>query len=284
MKLHKPHADLFIPDQLPVEKALARTTHMGIGAHQDDLELMMYHPILACFQKADKWFTGVTVTDGRGSARTGPYAEYTDEQMRDVRRKEQRNAAVLGAYAAMVQLDYSSKEAKDPANRPLVEDLKALLLAAQPEVVHTHNPADKHDTHVAVVVPVIQAIRELPADKRPKAVYGMEAWRALDWMQDDEKVIFDISAREHLYGVLAGVWDSQISGGKRYDLGCLGRKRANATMLASHATDKATMLEFGIDLTPLVKDESLDLVEYTCGFIRRFENDVAARLSRRLGR
>ncbi|MCC7519883.1 MAG: PIG-L family deacetylase [Verrucomicrobiae bacterium] len=283
MKLHKPHADIFIPDQLPVAQALARTTHMGIGAHQDDLELMMYHPILACFRQVDQWFTGVTVTDGRGSSRTGPYADYSDEQMRDVRRREQRHAAALGEYAAMVQLDYSSKEAKDPSHRHLVEDLKALLLAAQPEAVYTHNPADKHDTHVAVVVPVVQAIRELPREKRPKALYGMEAWRSLDWMQDDEKVIFDVSAREHLYATLSGVWDSQIGGGKRYDLGCAGRKRANATLLASHASDKATMIEFGMDLTPLVQDDALDLVEHTRGFIRRFEADAAARLARRLG-
>jgi LmbE family N-acetylglucosaminyl deacetylase len=284
MKLHKPHADLFIPDGLPADKALARTTHMGIGAHQDDLEYMMYHPILNCFRKSDKWFTGVTVTDGRGSARTGPYADYTDEQMREVRRREQRHAAVLGEYAAMAQLDYSSKEAKDPANSALVEDLKALLLAAKPEAVYTHSPADKHDTHVAVVVPVVQAIRALPKDRRPKALYGMEAWRSHDWIQDDEKVIFDVSAREHLFASLSGVWDSQIGGGKRYDLGCAGRKRGNATLLASHSTDKATLLEFGMDLTPLVQDDSLDLVEHARGFIRRFEADVVARLSKRLGR
>ncbi|NUN93426.1 MAG: PIG-L family deacetylase [Verrucomicrobiae bacterium] len=284
MKLHQPYADLFIPDGLPVEKALARTTHMGIGAHQDDLELMMYHPILACFREPEKWFTGVTVTDGRGSSRTGPYAHFSDEQMREVRRREQRHAAALGEYAAMIQLDYSSKEAKDPTNRALIEDLKTILLAARPEIVHTHNPADKHDTHVAVVVPVLQAIRELPAKQRPKALYGMEAWRSLDWMPDDEKVIFDISARAHLFASLAGVWDSQIGGGKRYDLGCAGRKQANATLLASHAADKATMLEFGMDLTPLLRDDSLDLVEYTRDLIRRLEADVVARLSKRLGR
>ena len=31
-------AEFFIPDNLPIEEAIARTTHMGISAHQDDLE------------------------------------------------------------------------------------------------------------------------------------------------------------------------------------------------------------------------------------------------------
>ena len=32
--------EIFIPDKLDVETALARTTHLAIGAHQDDLEIM----------------------------------------------------------------------------------------------------------------------------------------------------------------------------------------------------------------------------------------------------
>ncbi len=284
MKLHNPAAEIYVPDALPVEQALARTTHMGIGAHQDDLELMMFHGILECYQRQDRWFTGVTVTDGRGSSRTNQYADYTDEQMREVRRQEQRKAAFVGEYAALAQLDYPSAKVKDPANRQVVDELKALLLAATPEVVYTHNPADKHDTHIAVVVPVIQALRELPKDKQPKAVYGLEAWRSLDWMMDQEKVVFDISSRENLFSALAGIFDSQISGGKRYDLGCLGHARGNATLFASHVGDKATLLEYAMDLTPLVKDPSLDLVEYVRGFIRRFEADVTGKLSKRLGR
>jgi LmbE family N-acetylglucosaminyl deacetylase len=54
-------------------EALARITHLGIGAHQDDLEFMAFHGILACFRmRDDRWFGGVTCTNGAGSSRTGP--------------------------------------------------------------------------------------------------------------------------------------------------------------------------------------------------------------------
>ena len=90
MQLTKPGAEIFVPDGKPVEEALARTTHMGIGTHQDDLEIMAFHGILQCFQSQENWFTGVTVTDGAGSPRADLYANYTDEMMRTVRRAEQK--------------------------------------------------------------------------------------------------------------------------------------------------------------------------------------------------
>ena len=49
MNLHRATADLFIPDDSSPEEALRRITHLGIGAHQDDLEFMAFHGILECF-------------------------------------------------------------------------------------------------------------------------------------------------------------------------------------------------------------------------------------------
>ena len=60
MKFHLPSADIFIPDGLPAADALARITHLGIGAHQDDLEFMAFHGILQCFHSETEWFGGVT--------------------------------------------------------------------------------------------------------------------------------------------------------------------------------------------------------------------------------
>ena len=96
MKFSLPTAEIFIPDGLPVEAALARTTHMAISAHQDDIEIMAAAPILDCFQQKELWFTGVVVTDGRGSPRDDLYKDYDDEEMRIVRFKEQKKAAVVG--------------------------------------------------------------------------------------------------------------------------------------------------------------------------------------------
>ncbi len=152
MKLHLDTSEIFVPDDLPVEAALGRTTHMAVSAHQDDIEIMAARPILDCFQQKDKWFTGVVVTDGRGSPRDGLYKEYDDEEMRLVRFKEQRKAALVGEYAAQVMLDYPSKVVKDGSATEPGDDLALLLAAARPVEVYTHNLADKHDTHVATAL------------------------------------------------------------------------------------------------------------------------------------
>ncbi|HEX72278.1 MAG TPA: PIG-L family deacetylase, partial [Candidatus Hydrogenedentes bacterium] len=174
MKLHLESAELFIPDNVTEAAALARTTHLAVGAHQDDLEIMAYDGILACFQRPDQWFTGVVVTNGGGSPRTDVYADYTDEDMMAVRRVEQKKAAVIGEYAAQFLLDYPSSAVKNPADSRPVEDLAAILRATRPQVVYTHNLADKHDTHVGVTLRLIEAIRSLPLEARPTALYGPE--------------------------------------------------------------------------------------------------------------
>ena len=284
MKFHQANAELFIPDGLEETAALSRVTHLGIGAHQDDLEFMAFHGILACYQNEREWFGGVTCTNGAGSARTGSYERFTDAQMQEVRREEQKLAARIGQFGAMAQLDFPSSAVKDPQGTALRDDLIEVLRATRPRVVYTHNPADKHDTHIGVTVAAIQAMRALPPEQRPEAVHGCEVWRNLDWMCDHEKVVQDVGSRDNLAAALNGVFDSQIAGGKRYDLGVLGRRRANATFFESHAIDRADSIAFAMDLTPLVRDESLDVAEYVDGFIARFREDVFTKLQKRLGR
>ncbi len=62
----------------------------------------------------------------------------------------------------------------------------------------------------------------------------------------------------------------------------MGRRRANATYYASHATDIATGMVFAMDLTPLVADPTLDIAAYVQGAISRFAEDVQRRLTRYL--
>ena len=284
MKLHNSTAEVFVPDGKPEAEALKRITHLGIGAHQDDLEFMAFHGILNCYGNDQKWFGGVTCTNGAGSSRTGPYVNCTDAQMMAIRRQEQNHAAVVGQFGVMIQLDFPSSAVKSATDPALKDDLKNILGATRPEVVYTHNPADKHDTHIGVVIAALQAMRELPRDQRPKKVIGCEVWRNLDWMPDAEKVLMDVSGRDNLAAALNGVFDSQIAGGKRYDLATTGRRAANATFFDSHATDKATQLIFGMDLTPLVVDEAADITAYVSGYIDRFKADVQQKLAQRLGK
>ena len=278
MKFNLDTAEIFVPDGLPVEVALARTTHMAIGAHQDDLEIMACDGILKCFGRDDEWFCGVVVTDGSGSPRDGVYRDYSDAEMQVVRRKEQKKAAVVGEYATLALLDYPSSVVKNGADKSPVKDLELLLKAARPRIVYTHNLADKHDTHVAVALRAIEAIRNLPVAERPEHLYGCEVWRDLDWMLDVDKVAFDVSAHENLQAALLGVFDSQICGGKRYDLAALGRRRANATYYAAHDTDIATGMAFAMDLTPLIRDPGKDIQTYVGQFLDRFAQEVRERL------
>jgi LmbE family N-acetylglucosaminyl deacetylase len=280
MKFSQSTAELFIPDGLAPEKALRRTTHMAISAHQDDIEIMAVEPILSCFQQPDLWFSAVVMSDGRGSPRDNLYKEYTDEEMRLVRFKEQRKAAIIGEYGAQLMLDFPSRIIKDASNVAPVEDIVQLLSVAKPKYVYTHNLADKHDTHVAVALRVINAIRRLDQSDRPARLVGCEVWRALDWMVDVDKVQMNVSDHENLQFALLGVFDSQIAGGKRYDLASMGRRRANATYFESHGVDATTGLSYAMDMSPLMSDATKDPVVFAQDFIQRFAQDVNDRICR----
>ncbi len=150
----------------------------------------------------------------------------------------------------------------------------------RPQVVYLHNPADKHDTHVACLLRSIDALRALPPDRRPMTAYGCELWRDLDWLPDSDKRLVPVDDRPDLGEALATVFDSQIMGGKRYDIAIQGRRRAYATFLEFHDVDVHDLLTFAIDLMPLVVDPALDITEYTPGFLCRTEADIRDRIAR----
>lgn len=276
--------NIYIPDGLVGDSAFTRTTHLGIGAHQDDLEFMAFHGITTCLYASDKWFGGIICTDGAGSSRKGPYAETTDEMLQEIRIREQRQAADIGKYSFIAQLNYPSKSIHHPIESPLVSDLRDLIAKARPEVIYTHNPADKHITHIRVLVAVLEAIRLLPADERPRSLYGCEMWRGLDWLLDEDKVVMDVGGHAHLAAALNGVFDSQIAGGKRYDLAVAGRRKANATLLEATQGDNLSDATFAMDLTPLIGAAPSEVLEFTLKFVDRLREDIEAQLSATLPR
>jgi LmbE family N-acetylglucosaminyl deacetylase len=229
-----------------------------------------------------RWFTGVVVTDGSGSARDFDYQHYSDEQMMAVRKLEQRKAAYVGEYSAMLQLGHPSSVVKDAAAPAVVADLTTILRATKPEVVYTHNLADKHDTHVAVCLRVLAACQTLATAERPQRIIGCEVWRDLDWLCDSDKVVMPVDRHQNLHAALLGVFDSQIAGGKRYDLATVGRRRAHATYFESHGTDRHTQLIWGMDLTPLL--EGTDPATLVKNYIDRFESEVSTRIAKLSGK
>lgn len=279
MKVHNTHAEIYRP-KASQEDVLGRLTHLAIGAHQDDIEIMAYHGIVACYRRPELSFGAVVVTDGAGCPRTGVYENYSNEDMCRIRLEEQKMAALVGDYDMLAALAYSSSEVKDTTNTEVVTALLEVLETTRPEVVYTHNLADKHETHVAVALRTLEALRVLPEDQRPKQVLGCEVWRGLDWLADEEKVSLDCSEHPNLHAALLGIFDSQISGGKRYDLGALGRCHANATFLESHGVDKTTSLTLAMDLTPLVYSETYEPEAYTLKYIEQFHASVKERIAK----
>ena len=278
MKFSRSDADVFAPDGTPPAQALARTTHLCIGAHQDDIEIMAYAGISDCLGNQDLFFTGVVATNGAGSPRTGRYAAFTDEQMQAVRREEQRRAATIGKYNLQLQLGHPSAAVKDPAAAEVRADLAAIFGGCAPQVVYLHNPADKHDTHIAVLHRCLEAIRSLPRHRRPRRVLGCEVWRDLDWVVDADKVALNSGRNPQLAEALIKVFDSQISGGKRYDRAVLGRRVANATYHQHHEVDAFEGVTWSIDLTPLAADDALSMEEFTLGYVERLRADIASRI------
>ena len=135
MKLKKASAEIYVPDNLPIGDALARTTHLAIGAHADDLEIMALHGILECYERGDRWFCGVTVTDGARSVREGQFAKLSAQEFIAVRAHEQKEAARLGQYGAQILLGYGSAEARTPDEKDIISELSSLLQATRPKVV-----------------------------------------------------------------------------------------------------------------------------------------------------
>lgn len=282
MKFSRPESDIFVPNGSDADAALARTTHLCVIAHQDDIEINAYPAVADCYGRTDRFFTGVVVTNGAGSPRSGPFANFTDEKMKQVRIEEQRTAARIGKYNLQLQLSHPSADVKKPGNAGVLSDLRAIFAGCRPQTVYLHQPLDKHDTHVAVLLRSLEAIRSLPKTQRPQRVLGVEAWRGLDWLMDDEKIAMDCSAYPELALELIQVFKSQVVGGKRYDTASIGRRQANATFLNSHSTDAFTEVAWAIDLTPLVTDDTLSIEAFTLARIERLRADVAGRLKKML--
>ena len=270
--------NIYIPDGTSQDTALKRTTHMTIAAHPDDIELTSMAIIGKCMEDDEKYFTGVVVSDGSSSPRTGAYADTTDKQMVNIRAKEQEKAAQAGKYNALVMLGYTSAQIKNPEYIPPHDELAALIEKCRPEYIFTHNPADRHDTHVAVMLRVIRAIKSLPEGIRPKRLIGCEVWRTLDWLPDGRKIMLDTSRYSKLSKELLGVFESQIAGGKQYDLAFYARQHANATFSQSHSCDEYECASIALDMTSLILDNGIEPEAFITNLIEEFKAEVTARI------
>jgi len=280
--MNPPELEIYVPDTAQTvsgtsaERVLASITHLGIAAHPDDLEIMAIDGILKGFSGGGNMFGGVMLTDGRGAPRAGKFSNLSDAELAALRKEEQKEAARMGSYGALVFMNYASRDVRQGSS--VLESLARVLQMARPRIVYTHSFLDAHPTHTAAAWRVIQALRSLPADMLPEQVYGCEVWRGLEWLPTRWRVAFDCSEHLELQRELLKVFKTQIEGGKRYDRAIPGRRAANATMNEPNAVDKARALTYAMDLTPLVRDKTLSPRAYLLEILRDFEQEALSTL------
>ena len=279
MKFAQTHADLFVPGGGNLASALASTTHLGIGAHPDDLEIMAFPGICACRGQKNLRFSGVVATDGAGSPRSGSSEKLSTAELVKARREEQRNAAVLGGYATILQLAHPSSEIRGAGRNALTADLLEILKDAKPKVVYLHNPADRHETHVAVLLASLAALRQLPPTDRPAEIYGCEVWGDLDWVPAERVIRLPCPAPADFGPSLLRVFRSQVDG-KRYDLAAAGRRRAQATLADAYSADQAEEVVLALDLKPLVENPKVTLAEFVSSLTGEFQKQTLEKIRR----
>jgi LmbE family N-acetylglucosaminyl deacetylase len=279
VKLSRPDADLFLPGGETLASALATTTHLGLGAHPDDLEIIAFPGICACRDQKKLRFSGVVATDGAGSPRSGSSEKLSPAELVQARRQEQKNAAVLGSYAAILQLAHPSSEIRGPGRSALSADLLQILQAAKPKVLYLHNPADRHETHLAVLLASLDALRQLPPADQPAEIYGCEVWGDLDWAPANQVVRLPCPAPPDFGPSLIRAFRTQVDG-KRYDLAAAGRRHAQATFADAYTPDQAEEVVLALDLKPLVKNPKLTLAEFVASLTGEFQKQTLERIRR----
>jgi LmbE family N-acetylglucosaminyl deacetylase len=285
VKLLHPNAFAYIPSGEEIDFALRRTTHLSIGAHPDDLEFMSFHGISSCYKKSDAFFTGIVVTDGAGSVKSGPYAGVSSKELIKIRAQEQKKGADIGKYNALIMLQYESSDLQSNRpihQRPWLQDLQSLFTLCRPQTVYSHNPFDKHPTHLAVILPLIQFLQSLPSAQRPERLYGCEVWRGLDWVLEEDRTSLPIDRKDSLAEELNQVFISQIEAGKNYAEAIRGRRIANATFTNPHLTDPAPQMELALDLSPLLPQTPDQIIPHLKSILDRFQAALLTNLRKQL--
>ena len=75
------------------------------------------------------------------------------------------------------------------------------------------------------------------------------------------------------------MFDSQIAGGKRYDLGEIGHRHANATYGESHSSDEFSQASLAVDLSGLLDDPARSARQFALNAVERFRDETEQRLA-----
>ncbi len=283
MTLGRHDAELYVPDGVTPELAMERADILAIGAHPDDLEIMAASGILKAGAGEGRRFFGIVATNGGGTrcCQDRDASDYRETCGRRIR--EQKRAADLGRYSGLALLNWESQEIKDACFTQPDDDLRTLILQIQPREVYLHNPLDRHDTHVAVCLRSIAALRTIARDtgRYPEAVYGCENRRGLDWLIHCDRASLPVSDPEALTDRLLEAFSSQVATNRHYVKAVRGRRIANATFQdAPGAGDGGAEVTFALDLLPLVEDPGASVCDFAEQIVERVRADVRSRIER----
>ncbi|MDR3216542.1 MAG: PIG-L family deacetylase [Clostridiaceae bacterium] len=252
--------------------------YLVVVAHPDDGEILAAGPVTESANGKTVLALAV-LTDGAGSARSGAFAAYTDDEMKAVRVKEQRAAAEEGRFESLYMLRVPSGELK-AGSAEAVRAIADIIAEKQPEILITHNPFDRHPTHLAAGRTVMEALRSLPAGKRPKTVWGGEVWRSLDWLPVKYRLALPADTTDGAADRVLLCHKSQIDGGKRYDAAAKGRRLQNATFCESHSTDFAHEVAYFTDLSRVASGE-ITLAEFVEEVLKAFNDEILSGIKRK---
>jgi len=236
----------------------AKTTHLAIGAHPDDIAIMAFHGIEECIGNPTNRFTGVIVGDGSCSLRVGTYASNTPKQMADIRQNEQLKEAKLGNYSHLYLLNTQPKEMRFP-HLGLYDHLYKILHDNQPETVYIHSPFCSHEHHLVAMYHSLAALRELPV--KPSRVYGCEVTVGHAMLPDN--MLTPLPVRDFtLARALISAHESQ-SGIRPYAEATIGRWISNSVthsrLLKSDQYIKNPGVSLAVDLTSFVRNSTIPI-------------------------
>ncbi len=271
MKNLNQRASCYDPRDDSSTSAIQKTAFLGIGAHQDDLEFMCFDAILKGLN--GDGFSALILSDGSGSARNHSHQNLSPQEFSQLRNEEQKNAAKLASYKQLIQLNHPSSVIKE-RNASLIAEISDIIQASSPQVIYTHNPFDKHLSHVATLECVVSAILELAPQDRPKKLIGCEVWRSLDWLPQKRKLIFEIDAEAQIRDQLLECFPSQSGESKNYSKAVQGRRICNATFLDSYNKDQFLQVEYAIDLSEVISQKPVSLHNFSNRVLEEFKTEI----------
>ena len=267
---------VYVPSKQPLKEVYAKSKHLAIVAHADDIEMLALRPIT----QRSQGFFGIVMGDNKGRPLKPEYKKVSLSKVQNIRESEQEKVARLAKYRGVAFLRLKSKDIKNVRKKEQVVKAIYELIKDMPlKEVYTHSLFDNHPTHVAVAEITIAALKKLPLANRPKAVYGMEVWGSLEWLPDRYKVAFDVSGSVAFIKKLLSFYKSQSYKGHRYDEALLARLKANAMFGKTHNFSTKKALVYGLDLLALLKKGSPSCKKYIEGIIEEFLKEKKNNLS-----